>query len=172
LLNGVAGRRIAKVSATPGKTRAMNVYLIPDGALVGAQHAAPLRHAPCYFLDLPGYGYAKASKAERSGFRGLLAHILDRANIVGVVWLLDVRREPSAEDLAMQDLLAARGTRVLAAITKSDKLPRGQRERAAHALRETLALDADQLIVTSARTGEGVVELRETIASLLRSPSA
>ncbi|OLC72761.1 MAG: hypothetical protein AUH78_15425 [Gemmatimonadetes bacterium 13_1_40CM_4_69_8] len=88
--------------------------------------------------------------------------------MAGVVWLLDVRHEPSAGDRTMQDLLAAAGTRVLATVTKSDKLRRTPRLRREQELRETLGLDADQIIVTSARTGEGIEELREAIAGLIR----
>ena len=125
-----------------------------------------------YLLDLPGYGYARASRAERATFQQLVGHALERPRVVGAVWLLDIRREPSDDDLAMQDVLTARGTRVLAAVTKSDKLPRGQRLRRGGALRETLALDEDQVIATSARTGEGVTELREAIAALVHAEHA
>src|SRR5262249_3429315 len=71
LLNALVGRRIAKISATPGKTRAMNVFLVSMGK--GDEVPPSL-----YFLDLPGYGYARASKSERTGFRGLLKHALRR----------------------------------------------------------------------------------------------
>ena len=129
----------------------------------------PTSHAPAfYFLDLPGYGYARASRGRRTGFRRLVARTLDREGLVGAVWLLDLRHDPSVDDRTMQDALAAAGTRVLAALTKSDKLPRGQRLRRADAVRELLGLDADQAIVTSARTGEGVAELREAISELVR----
>src|SRR6266480_1903744 len=64
LLNALVGRRIAKTSGTPGKTRALNVFLVPVAQIVGAQHAAPLPHATMYFLDLPGYGYARVGKAQ------------------------------------------------------------------------------------------------------------
>src|SRR2546425_5082072 len=97
LLNALAGRRIAKISATPGKTRAMNVFEMPARRPVGAQHAAPLHHA-YYILDLPGYGYAKVSHAERDALRRLVIAALDRPRLAGVLWLLDVRREPSDED--------------------------------------------------------------------------
>src|SRR5688572_13905291 len=66
LLNALAGQRIARVSATPGKTRALNVYLI--SGLGGPESQAP-GPEPLYLLDLPGYGYARASKQERAGFR-------------------------------------------------------------------------------------------------------
>ena len=121
-----------------------------------------------YLLDLPGYGYAKASKTDRAAFQHLLTGCLERARLVGVVWLLDIRRTPSPDDGAMQDLLAARQTRVLAALTKSDKLPRGERRPRERMLAATLRLDEDQAVVTSARTGEGVAELREAIEELIR----
>jgi len=156
LLNALAGRKIARISATPGKTRALNVY-----AMRGY-----------YCIDLPGYGYARAAKAERTAFRLLIRHALERPRLAGVLWLLDIRREPSPDDRAMQHLFAARQTRVLAALTKSDKLPRGQRGGRERELREALALDADQAIVTSARAGVGVAELREAVAELVRGTAA
>ena len=140
------------------------------GENIGARHAVPLQSPPApslYLLDLPGYGYARASKGELTAFRGLLNHVVKRPRLVGVVWLLDIRRDPSAEDQAMKDTFAAGGTRVLAALTKSDKLPRGQRLARAAALRETLGVAADQMIITSARTGEGIPELREAVAAIV-----
>ena len=162
------GRRIAKTSGTPGKTRALNVFAIPGRAVVGAQHAAPLHFTSVYFLDLPGYGYSRAGKADRIAFRRLVRHTLDRERLAGVVWLLDIRHEPSADDLTMQDLLAERETRALAALTKGDKLARGERGKREQELRTTLGLPEDQVIVTSAKTGEGIPELREAIGALVR----
>ncbi len=166
------GHRIAKVSATPGKTQALTVFELRGvwdvGSGTGPSHTPrPTPHA-FYFLDLPGYGYARASRGRRTGFRRLVAHTLDRERLAGAVWLLDLRHDPSVDDRTMQDALAAAETRILAALTKSDKLPRGQRLRRADAVRELLGLDADQVIVTSARTGEGVTELREAIGELVR----
>ena len=127
----------------------------------------PLQSPSLYLLDLPGYGYARASKGELTAFRGLLNHVVKRARLVGVVWLLDIRRDPSPEDQAMQDSFAAVGTRVLAALTKGDKLPRGQRLTRATALREALGMGDDQMIVTSAKTGDGIPELRAAVAALV-----
>ena len=146
------GRRIARVSATPGKTRHLTVYELP------------LR---VYLLDLPGYGYARAGHGERAALRRLVTYTLARPRLRGVVWLLDIRHDPSADDRAMLELLAARGTGVLAAVTKSDKVPRGQRERRRQALQDTLGLDAEQTTVTSARTHDGIAELREAIDHLV-----
>lgn len=156
-MNALLGRRIAKVSATPGKTRLLNVFLVGRGM-----------PCPYYLLDLPGYGYARAGKTDRAAFRRLLAQALERARVAGVIWLLDIRHPPSADDRAMQDVLAEGGTGVLAALTKCDKLPRGQRRRREQELRAALTLDEDQAIVTSARTGEGIQELQEAIEALVR----
>ncbi len=131
------GRRIAKTSRTPGKTRALNVFLIEGSH---------------YFLDLPGYGYARAGKAQR-----------------GVVWLLDIRHPPSVDDRVMQDVLAEGAMHVLAALTKGDKLSREQRRIRERELRGELELPEDQVLVTSARTGEGIAELREAIAGLIEA---
>ena len=151
-MNALVGRRIAKTSGTPGKTRALNVFRIDTSY---------------YFLDLPGYGYARAGKAQRAAFRGLLKHALRRERLRGVVWLLDIRHSPSSEDWTMQETLAEGETHVLAALTKSDKLTTSQRNTRAQELRQELELPEDQVVVTSAETGFGIVELKEAIAGLL-----
>ena len=120
-----------------------------------------------YLLDLPGYGYARAAQTERAAFRHLIRQVIERPRLAAVLWLLDIRREPSDDDRAMHELLAAREIRVLAALTKADTLGRTARERRERGLRETLALDQDQVIVTSAREQAGIGDLREAIASLV-----
>jgi GTP-binding protein len=152
LLNALVGRSIAKISATPGKTRSLNVFLIDNSH---------------YFLDLPGYGYARAGKEARAGFRRLLRYALQREGLHGVVWLLDMRHPPSAEDRAMQDLMAEGETHVLAALTKADKLSSTERRKREQALRADLGLPEDQVVVTSAKTREGIVELKEAIGALI-----
>ena len=147
------GQRIAKTSGTPGKTRALNVFRIATSY---------------YFLDLPGYGYARAGKAQRAAFRGLLKHALRREWLRGVVWLLDIRHSPSADDRAMQETLVEGQTHVLAALTKADKLSANERPIRERELREELELPEDQVVVTSAKTGGGIVELREAIAGLVQ----
>ncbi len=130
----------------------MNVFRLPD----------------FYFLDLPGYGYARVSKTDRAGFRRLLAYVLDRPRLAGAVWLLDLRHEPSADDRDMHELLGSSNVRVLAALTKADKLPRGQRLARARELQATLRLDDDQVVITSAETGDGIGELKEAIEGLIK----
>lgn len=152
LLNALVGQRIAKTSGTPGKTRAFNVFRIGDSH---------------YFLDLPGYGYARAGKAQRAAFKGLVKYALQRERLSGVVWLLDIRHPPSDDDRVMHELLAEDETSVLAALTKGDKLTPTKRRTRERELRDDLELPEDQMIVTSAKTGEGIEELKEAIAGLV-----
>jgi len=85
-----------------------------------------------------------------------------------VVWLLDIRHPPSVDDRAMQDALVEGETHVLAALTKGDKLSTAQRRVRERELRDELGLPEDQVIATSAKTGEGIAELREAIEGLVR----
>jgi len=154
LLNALVGRRrLAHVSGTPGKTRLLNVYAL-DGRL--------------YLVDLPGYGYARTSKAERRRWRARLEQYLRaRSALSGVVWLLDIRRDPSPDDLQIRELIAATARPLLAALTKCDKLARAKRAERVRELTAGLALAHDQVICTSARTGEGVAELAGAVEHLI-----
>ncbi len=149
LLNALTGRRdLARVSSTPGKTQLLNVFRLP----------------PFYLLDLPGYGYAKAGKAERAAYRGLLERLLrDRATLSGVVWLLDIRHSPSADDLTFQQLLARTEVPVLTVLTKADKLTQQARAAAVEQRACELGLPADHLQPVSASTGAGIGDLGEAI---------
>jgi len=149
LLNALVGKKgLARVSGTPGKTRLVNVFRLPE----------------LYLVDLPGYGFARASKTDRAGFKRLLHGYLEHRDwLAGVVWLLDVRRDLSADDQEVRALLAASGHPVLAVLTKLDKLGReAARERMA-ALADELEFDPAELQPTSIVSGEGIAELRESI---------
>ncbi|HYK11598.1 MAG TPA: ribosome biogenesis GTP-binding protein YihA/YsxC [Gemmatimonadales bacterium] len=172
LLNALVGRRIAKVSASPGKTKMLNVFEIGIGdwglGIRGHQSPIPNAESPTvYLLDLPGYGYARTSKVERAGFRPLLDGTLNRSTLSGVVWLLDIRHDLSKEDREIRDLLSGIGVRTLAALTKGDKLPRGTGRKREAELAAELELDDDQVLLTSAKTGTGLDELREALAGLI-----
>ena len=154
------GQRIARVSATPGKTTMLNVF--------GVQFEG----AALYLLDLPGYGYARASQTERTKFRHLIRHTLDRPRLAGVIWLLDIRRDPSPDDSDIHEAFAGTVTPILAALTKGDTLSRARRIERARALTTELDLPADQVIATSARTRDGIPELRQAVAALaLQGPT-
>ena len=156
LLNALVGRKaLARVSSTPGKTQLLNVFRLP----------------PCYFLDLPGYGFAKTSKSARLGFRTLLEGVATkRPSLTGVVWLLDVRHAPSADDLAIQQLLGEAGRPVLAVLTKADKLGRAEQAAAHRNRARELGMAVDELLLTSGETGLGIEELGESILAAVRAP--
>ena len=121
-----------------------------------------------YLVDLPGYGYARASQAERAAFHRLLEQYLTaREALAGVVWLLDIRHDPSPDDRAMGDLLAAREVPLVAALTKADKLPHGRRAGRRTEIAAALGIPEDQCITTSAKTKAGIADLRGSIKGLV-----
>ncbi len=154
LVNLLLGRRaLARVSATPGKTRELNVYRWGPG---------------CYLVDLPGYGWARAGAAERGAWRRLVTAYLERREtLAGVVWLLDIRRDPSQDDAEVGAVLARRGVPTLVALTKADRVPRARRLERAAAIAGALALDHAEFVVTSARTREGAEDLRDSVLAHL-----
>ena len=145
----------ARVSRTPGRTRAINFFRVNDDFVLA---------------DLPGYGYARVGKEVHAAWRPLVeTYLAGSPHLRGVVVLLDVRREPTADDYALFDLLAATQLPTLVAVTKLDKLsPATGAARVAHA-RTDFHLDEDQVIATSARTGLGRDELAAAVASLTSS---
>lgn len=149
LLNALTGRPgLARVSGTPGKTTLLNAFRLPD----------------FYLVDLPGYGFARAGKTARAGYRRLVErYLLERAKLAGVVWLLDVRHGPSRDDRAMQDLLARSGRPVLVALTKADKLTRSAQASRPRELAVALGLQEDQIQLTSSTSRLGLAELADSI---------
>ncbi len=157
LLNAVVGRkRIARVSGTPGKTREINFYRIDDSF---------------YLVDLPGYGFARAPERVREAWKRLIEdYLTENARLDGLVLLLDARRGVQPADRQLLAYLEEREVPVLVVLTKIDKLNRSGRARAIASVREDLGLPGDQLLATSARTGEGVGTLRESLVALFAEP--
>ena len=156
LLNRLVGRKsIARTSKSPGRTREINFFLVDDRFLL---------------VDLPGYGFARAPKDVREKWGRLIEEYLsDTARLLGIVMLIDARRGVTPDDHEMIDYLERLGTPTLFALTKTDKLNRSGRIKAKAALRETLGVEDEQLVETSARSGEGVGSLRESVYALLES---
>jgi GTP-binding protein len=151
LLNVLVGRPgLARVSGSPGKTTLLNFYRLPG----------------LYLVDLPGYGFARASKGARVGYRKLVNDYLrTRSALAGVVWLLDIRHQPSNDDLEMQKLLAESGRPVLAVLTKADKLTRSALPARVHELSQALGLQQDQVEITSSHSRTGIAELATSIVA-------
>jgi GTP-binding protein len=154
LLNALVRRKsFARVSRTPGRTREINFFRVNNGFVL---------------VDLPGYGYARISKAKKSEWRPMIESYLRRTTqLRGIVLLLDIRRDPSDDDRAMLDFLAEVEVPTIVALTKTDKLSKAAAREQAAVITRSLALEPEQVIPFSAQTGEGRVELLEAIASLV-----
>jgi len=154
LLNALVARPgLARVSGSPGKTTLLNFYRLPQ----------------LYLVDLPGYGFARASKGERAGYRKLVTgYLRTRETLAGIVWLLDIRHDPSREDLEMQELLVESGRPVLATFTKADKLTRSALRTRERELAVSLGLRPEQIQLTSSRFGTGIPELAASIIAAAR----
>jgi GTP-binding protein len=147
LINRLVGRKsLARTGSTPGRTRAVNYFLI---------------NRRFYFVDLPGYGWARAGRDERRRWAGLvdryLAHVAAR---VEIVLLVDAKTGATAADAQAFAFLASLGAGMIVAATKVDRLSRGRRSGALAGIRRALGIDdATPLVAVSARTGEGIDEL-------------
>ena len=163
LINRLLGRRaLARTSSTPGRTRTINFYAVNDAFL---------------FVDLPGYGYAKVSRAVQEEWWAVVeAYLTDRIPLRGVVHLTDARRPPTEQDRELQEFLAAVRVPCVHVLTKGDKVPRGLRTEALRAAREALGPASPEAIVFSAETGEGAADLWRAVEALLtaapRRPAA
>jgi len=158
LLNRLVGRRsLARVSRTPGRTREINFFRVNDQFILA---------------DLPGYGYARVSKTSKAEWRPLIEDYLTKTpQLAGVVQLLDMRHEPSDDDVAMLGLLSEIEMPTVVVLTKSDKL---SKKAAAGRIRKIslgLGLDPEQTISFSAMTGEGRDELAGAILSAVTRSS-
>jgi GTP-binding protein len=151
LLNALAGRPgLARVSGAPGKTSLLNAFRLPE----------------LYLVDLPGYGFARAGNAARAGSRRLVTRYLEgRPTVAGIVWLLDIRHQPSKDDAEIQELLVRSGHPVLAVFTKTDKLSRSAARTRARELASALGLQEDQVQAVSSKTGLGIRDLAESIVA-------
>ncbi|MDR0406068.1 MAG: ribosome biogenesis GTP-binding protein YihA/YsxC [Clostridiales bacterium] len=152
LINRLLGRKaLARVSASPGKTATINFYDI-DGVF--------------NLVDLPGYGFARVSKAEKARW-GVMVHtyLSERQNLAQTLQLVDMRHKPSADDIVMFDWIKSNGFAPIVIATKKDKLKPSQREAAVHLIRETL--DAEEVIPFSSEKGDGCDEVWEVIRRIV-----
>lgn len=138
-------RKLARTSNTPGRTQTLNFYRIwPEGkpkfgdpedphdpdrfSLKGSALEAARQTGAFYFVDMPGYGYARVSESQKQAWRKLIEHyLLTRENMAGVLQILDLRHPPSKDDVAMWEWLSHYGKHRLCVATKADKVPRNQR---------------------------------------------
>jgi GTP-binding protein len=154
LINAVLKRKsIARVSQTPGKTQAVQFYLV---------------NQRFYLVDLPGYGYAKVSRSVKATWAELVQGYLEQSGALRLIFLLlDARRTPSDEDLQMHDWTQAASIDERILLTKSDKLSNNQLAVARREIAEELEIDPQMLIPSSAVTGKGIDDMRREIAARL-----
>jgi GTP-binding protein len=157
-INTLAGRvRLAYVSKTPGRTQHLNYFTLADGK---------------YFVDLPGYGYAKAPEAVRSQWEGLIGPYLNkREQLAGLVVIMDIRRPMTDLDLKLIDWFRPTGRPIHIMLSKSDKLSRQEQTKALRSVKAEIATwgDADlysvQLFSSLKKTG--VEDAERVLASWL-----
>jgi GTP-binding protein len=155
LINRFLGRRnLARTGGTPGKTQTLNFYRINE---------------EWFFVDLPGYGYAKVAKEIKARWGKMMEEYLGRrTNLLAVIQIVDIRHEPSQEDREMQRWLRQKGIPTLIVATKVDKVSRSKWPKNLKIIAQSLNIDDWQLILPfSAETGIGKEELHEAIEQIL-----
>lgn len=153
LINRLINRKnLARTSSSPGKTRTINFYRIDDR---------------WFFVDLPGYGYAKVSKSERDAFQKMVNEYL-AADRPRVIWqIVDLRHPPTALDLQMNSFLRSKGLPFLVVATKADKLSNNEIAKNKAVMHRELDLKEDELIIFSSQNGRGKEELLNKIEAYL-----
>ena len=150
LINKLCGRKnLARVSSTPGKTATINFYAVDD----------------CYFVDLPGYGYAKVSNADRERWDDLINSYFEaQRHHTLLVQLIDCRHAPSADDFQMLRYLHYHNIPFVVALTKADKLKKSQLAKTQEEF-ETLCLPygCQKVVLTSGENGYGIPELQAVL---------
>ena len=155
LINGLLNRKsFARTSSQPGKTQTINFYHIND---------------EFYFVDLPGYGYAKVSAELKAKWGKMIERYLMGSKQLKCVFLLvDIRHEPTANDKQMYEWICANGLRPVIIATKLDKISRGQVKKQTDMIRKSLKATASTtLIPFSAMTKQGAEEIWALIETLV-----
>ncbi len=155
LINALMNRKsLARTSSQPGKTQTINFYLINKNM---------------YYVDLPGYGYAKVSVEVKAKWGKMIERYLRNSKALKCVFLLiDIRHEPSANDRMMYDWIVDNGYHPIIIATKLDKINRSQVAKQVKLIRTTLNMEKDGVIIPfSAETKQGREEIWEYLESYL-----
>lgn len=155
LINALMNRKsLARTSAQPGKTQTINYYNINDAV---------------YFVDLPGYGYAKASEEVKAKWGKMIEDYLHKSKQLKAVFLLiDIRHAPSENDRIMYDWIVNQGYHPIIIATKLDKINRSQIQKQVKLIKTTLQVEPDTVIIPfSAETKQGREEIYEIIDGII-----
>lgn len=146
-------KKLAKTSSTPGRTRLVNYFLF---------------NSEFVLVDLPGYGFAKASKAEQSGWENMItSYFAETNNLVGIILLVDIRHTPTEQDKAMLAYLYAYNIPVIIACTKQDKIKKSEMARKVMDISSTLMVGKENVIVTSSETKYGKDKICDKMQQLI-----
>lgn len=152
----VSRKKLVLTSSTPGKTRLINFFRVNNAFM---------------FVDLPGYGYARVSEAERRKWRPMIEQYLsNRENLKAVVVILDIRRIPGEEDAQLRGWLARREIPSVLVITKTDKLSKTAQVKQLKIIAGALETDPDELVLFSSKSRQGRDVLWRTLAELAMAP--
>lgn len=165
LLNYLTGRKnLARVSGSPGKTRTINFFDISAKASDPAKEDLSFR-----IVDLPGYGYAKVSKKVTDDWGSMMETFLTgRKSLKVVVQLVDIRHEPTAQDIQMYEYLKHYGLSGIVVATKADKLKRSQIGKSLSVIRKALDLTEEDIIIpVSALKREGAEKLLSVMEQVI-----
>jgi len=154
LINALVNRKnLAKTSSTPGKTRLINFFTVNNAV---------------YFVDLPGYGYAKVSQSEKRYWKPMVeSYLSSRKTLRGVVIISDIRRVPGAEEIELMGWLANLHIPAIIISSKADKLSNNEQFRQRRAVSRTLSTEPEDLILFSAKTRQGMDKVWEKIEAVL-----
>ncbi len=169
LINVLMNRKaLARTSAQPGKTQTIDYYRI-DAIADCPEESGEVRKYDLYFVDLPGYGYAKASASSVEKWGKMIEDYLHTSRQLRAVFLLiDIRHDPSENDRNMYDWILHHGYRPIIIATKADKINRSQLTKQTKAIRSGLNAEPGTLILPfSAATKQGRDEIYETIDKVL-----
>lgn len=164
LLNALVGRRsIARTSAQPGKTQTINFYRVDA---LDRQEGVPDEVYDLYLVDLPGYGYAKASEQAKAEWGRMIERYLHTSKQLQSVFLLiDIRHAPGANDVQMYNWVVSQGYRPVIIATKLDKIKRGQVQKQTALILKTLQAEkGTKIIPFSAETKQGREEIWNCIS--------
>ncbi len=167
LLNALAGvRGLARVSSDPGRTRVVNFFRV-----TGAEKPGGKGRGELYLVDLPGYGYAKASREVRESFEGIAVSYLEGRDPLRLcVLILDARHEPNERDLTLRAWLEHHRLPFLVAANKVDALGRGEAKRRVESIARGLGRGAHAVLPVSAEQGDGVEALWNAIRGAAFAP--
>lgn len=160
MLNCLVNQKsLAKTSRTPGRTQALVVFR------VSLRRGDEVRDA--LFVDLPGYGYAKAPKSVQAAWQPMIqGYLANNRKLRAAVLLLDIRHGPTPQDLEVMELLESMEAPTLPVATKADKLGASQRRRRVREMADMVGAEADDIRLFSAQTRQGRVELLEELFDL------